>query len=56
MAKSKADECDFYCVVSKRDGEEFIETIRTERSTAEDDVRLFADICRRHTWIVGVTK
>ena len=41
----------YYVVLSNRDGEDTIETIRTSKKAAEEDVRLFSDIVRRHTWI-----
>ena len=42
---------DRFFVMSKRDDEDFVESIRTHKKAAEEDVQLLKDICRRHAWI-----
>jgi hypothetical protein len=41
-----------YYVMTKPKKTEIIETIRTSKKAAEDDVRILKDICRKHAWIV----
>jgi len=44
-----------YYVMTKRvKGEQtfnVVETIRTDKNAAENDVSIFKDICRKHAWI-----
>jgi hypothetical protein len=42
-----------YWVVSKRgdSDENFVESIRTSKKAADEDVQLLKDISRRHAWI-----
>ncbi len=41
-----------YRVMTKHGDDDYQETRRTSRKAAEEDVLLFKDIMRRHTWIV----
>ena len=45
-----------YLVLSKRGDDEFVETIRTSKRAAQEDVAIFKDIIRRATWIREVEK
>ena len=42
----------FYMVLSKQGDAEIIETIRTDKKAAQEDVGLLGDIVRRHAWII----
>jgi hypothetical protein len=46
----------FYLVISKRDDEDFVETIRTEKKSAEQDVSLLREIVRRAARIEEVER
>jgi len=41
-----------YYVTSKRDDEDFVESIRTDKKAAEQDVKLLKDICGRTAKII----
>jgi len=40
-----------YYVLSKRNDEDFVESIRTSKKAADQDVLLLKDICGRHAWV-----
>lgn len=42
-----------YFVLSRprKDAEPVVELIRTDKNTAEHDVKIFKDICEKYTWI-----
>ncbi len=40
-----------YAVMSKRGGDDYVETLRTDKKAAEEDVKIFKDCCRRFTWV-----